>query len=147
MKKGTFIWTLLLAGVSLVPLFSQEAAADTARMEAYTAMAGRDAAHEHSLVFTKAADEADFWNDQRVFEQGLLEHNPEFYRTYLQGKKVAYLSHRESCDSRCNHGDYYFRQASFYLQHDSGKNGALLTLIKSNQTGVWEVSYTAGNRH
>lgn len=116
-------------------------------MEAYTALAGRDAAYEHSLVFTKPVDEADFWNDQRDFEQGLLEHNPEFYRNYLQGKKDSYLRHREICDLHCSHGDYYYRQASFYLQHDSGNDGALLTLIRSKQTGVWEVSYADGNHH
>lgn len=115
-------------------------------MEAYTALAGRDAAYEHRLAFAKPVDEADFWNDQRVFEQGLLEYNPEYYRRYLQGKRAAYLSHRETCDSRCSHGDYYYRQASFYLQHDSGDTGALLTLIRSKQTGVWEVTFADGNR-
>ena len=113
----------------------------------YEVLASRDAEYEHSLVFTTSVDEADYWNDQRAFEQKLLERNPANYRSYLQGKKKSYLRHGETCSSQCGHGDYYYRQASFYMQHNSGGEGMLLTLIKSESTGVWKLSYADRKHH
>jgi len=118
-----------------------------AQTGAYAALAARDAEYEHELVFLNSVDEADYWNDQRVFEQKLLERNPAFYRRYLQGKKKSYSKHRESCDSQCAHGDYYFRQASFYLQYNSGEDGVFLTLIQSGNAGGWKVSFADSKNH
>jgi hypothetical protein len=149
LKKGVSIWLLFLAGVSLAPLWAQEPSGSKTYInaEAYQALAMRDAEYEHRLVFTSSVDEADFWDDQRVFEQKLLERKPANYMSYLQAKKESYLKHGETCNSVCGHGDYYYRQASFYMQYDSGSKGVLLTLIKSESTGVWELSYADGNHH
>ncbi|MEJ2584537.1 MAG: hypothetical protein P8Z38_05665 [Robiginitalea sp.] len=146
MKNVAFIWFLFLSGVSHAPLFAQAPSGSTASIEAYAALASRDAEYEHGIVFSKSGDEADYWNDQRVFEQKLLERNPLSYRSYLQGKKMAYLKHGEICDTRCGHGDYYYRQASFYLQYNTGDDGVFLTLIQSENAGGWEVTY-AGVKH
>jgi hypothetical protein len=141
LKKGAFIWSLLLAGIFQAPLWAQETPGDTPHTNAYAALAIRDAEYEHNLVFSNSVDEVDYWNDQRVFEQKLLERNPSFYMRYLQGKKNSYSKHRESCDSGCAHGDYYYRQASFYLQYDSGDDSGFLTLIQSESAGGWKVSF------
>ena len=141
LKKGASIWFLILAGVSLTPLCAQEPSGNRLHKEPFEALASRDAEYEHRLEFTNSVDEADYWNDQRVFEQKLLDRSPGNYMSYLQGKKNSYLQHREACGSQCGHGDYYHRQASFYLQYDSGDNGVLLTLIQSGNAGGWKVSY------
>ena len=145
MKKVAFIWTLFLAGVFLAPLWAQKPSEGATHFEAYATLASRDAEYEHGLVFLTSADEVDYWNDQRVFEQKLLERSPAFYMNYLQGKKQAYLKHRETCDTKCSHGDYYYRQASFYMQYDSGDDGVFLTLIQSGKAGEWQLSYAGGN--
>jgi hypothetical protein len=137
----------MLAGIFHAPLWAQEPGAGTAHKEAFTTLAIRDADYEHNLVFTNSVDEADYWNDQRVFEQKLLERNPSFYMRYLQGKKNSYSKHRESCDSRCAHGDYYYRQASFYLQYNSGDDGVFLTLTQSKNAEGWKVSYADMKHH
>ena len=141
LKKGASIWFLILAGVSLAPIWAQGPSGNSTHKEPYAALASRDAEYEHRLVFSTSVDEADYWNDQRVFEQQLLERSPGNYRSYLQGKKNSYLKHRETCGVQCGHGDYYHRQASFYMQYDSGDNGVILTLIQSRNAGGWEVSY------
>ena len=146
MKKGAFIWSLFLAGISLAPLWAQEPSGGAKHVEAYAALASRDAEYEHSLVFSTLVDEADYWNDQRVFEQKLLEHGPATYMTYLRGKKKSYLKHGQTCDSQCGHGDYYYRQASFYMQYDSGDDGVFLILVQSEKAGEWQLSY-AGGKH
>lgn len=140
MKKGALIGSLVLAGVFLAPLWAQVPSSAAAQTGAYAALATRDAEYEHQLVFSNSVDEADYWNDQRVFEQKLLEQNPAFYRRYLQSKKKSYSKHRENCGSQCIHGDYYYRQASFYLQYDSGNGEVLLTLIQSENAEGWKVS-------
>jgi hypothetical protein len=140
LKKGAFIWSLVLAGIFQAPLWAQEPQVVPSQANTYAALAIRDAEYEHNLVFSNSVDEADYWHDQRVFEQKLLKRSPSFYMRYLQGKKNSYSEHRESCDSHCAHGDYYYRQASFYLQYDSGDEGGFLTLIQSENAGEWKVS-------
>lgn len=147
MKKGAIIGFLILAGACLIQVSAQELPRSTAEVSAYVSLAMRDAEHEHELMFTSTGDEADYWNDQRSFEQKLLEHNPALYRGYLQGKKISYLDHGKTCGSACGHGDFYYRQASLYLQYDSGDKGSILTLIQSHRAGVWEVSYASGKHH
>ena len=100
-----------------------------------------DADIEHRLSFSQPADEVDYWNDQRAFEQQLFEQYPDHYRTYLAGKKLAYQRHQKSCNTSCSHGDYYYRQASFYLQYEHGDQQAILTFYKAEATEGWEVSY------
>lgn len=141
MKKGVVIWFLILTGACLIPISAQEIEVSATEVLAHAALAVRDAEYEHSLVFAKSLDETDYWNDQRIFEQQMLERNPALYRSYLQGKKKSYLKHREACGAQCGHGDYYYRQASFYLQYDSGDQGSFLTLKQSENAAGWEVSY------
>ena len=147
MKKGVVIWFLILTWACFIPVSAQEFEGSTTEGLAFAALAVRDAEHEHRLVFEKSVDEADYWNDQRIFEQQMLERNPAHYRSYLNGKKKSYLKHREICGSKCGHGDYYYRQASFYMQYDSGEKGSFLTLIQSENADGWEVSYALGKQH
>ena len=137
----------MLAGACLFPVSAQELAGSTTQDSAYEDLALRDAEHEHALVFSKTGDEADYWNDQRIFEQQILKRNPAHYRSYLQGKRKSYLKHGETCSSGCKHGDYYYRQASFYLQYDSGDQSSFLTLVQSEKAGVGEVSFAVGKQH
>jgi hypothetical protein len=106
----------------------------------------RDAAIEHRLRFAQPADEVDYWNDQRAFEQRLYEQYPDHYRLYLAGKKLAYQRHQQACNTSCSHGDYYYRQASFYMQYDPGDQEAILTFYKAAATDGWEVSYRDHHR-
>ena len=142
MKRGTYIWILLLlAAASAAPLGAQEAAVPASGEQFFLDRAFRDAAYEHKLRFSRTADEIDFWNDQRTFEQRLYQSNPALYRAYLKGKRISYRKHQESCRGTCGHGDYYLRQASFYLQYDSGDAGDFLTLTQLEGDRGWEVSY------
>jgi hypothetical protein len=147
LKTGAVIWFLILSGACFIPVSAQEPGGGGVEVMACVNLAIRDAEHEHKLVFAKSVDEADYWNDQRAFEQQMLERNPAHYRSYLQGKKKSYLKHKDTCGSGCSHGDYYHRQASFYLQYDSGEKGPFLTLIQSENTKGWEVSYAIGKQH
>jgi hypothetical protein len=146
LKRGTYIWiTLLLAAAAVAPLSAQEVAGPPSGEQFFVDRAFRDATYEHELRFSRTADEIDFWNDQRAFEQRLFQANPLQYRAYLQGKRLSYREHQDSCKGTCGHGDYYLRQASFYLQYDSGDEGDFLTLTQLEGDRGWEVSYAPAN--
>lgn len=139
-RKTAIIWFLCLASAPLSGVAGQDFHADAREVGAFTDRAMRDAAYEHGLRFSNAVDEADYWNDQRDFEQQLFEQYPTQYLGYLLGKKRAYQKHRETCDSGCGHGDFYYRQASFYLQYDPKDEGAFLTLTRGEDTTGWQVA-------
>ncbi len=80
----------------------------------YITLAFNDAHYEQQLQKFGAEDEADFWKDQRQFENKLLEKDPSFYQAYLNGKHIAYGRHQQQCNKDCHHSDLYLRQASYY---------------------------------
>jgi hypothetical protein len=96
----------------------------------YIQMAEKDARYEHSLQLDLVEDEADFWKDQKNFELGLKQTNYNAYKAYIQGKKEAYSEHEIHCDGACDHGAYYFAQASFYALHGTS---AYATISEINQ--------------
>ena len=91
----------------------------------YTTLAFKDARYEQSLQQFAAEDEADFWKDQRSFENILLFSNPMAHQTYLNGKHIAYGRHQQQCDDSCKHSDLYFRQASYYAIHGTAVSNVL----------------------
>ena len=113
----------------------------------YFERAGEDAAYEHQLHFVNPSDEADFWNDQRRFEQDLSRKNLGHYQAYRKGKKMAYLEHTEVCRSADGHGDYYLRQASMYMQYDAGDQHPYMTFSELKRGRGWEVSYLPGKNN
>ncbi len=146
MKRRNYIWFFPLLLLSAGSLAGQHYAPGPQAGNAFSERATRDADIEHRLHFSQPADEVDYWNDQRAFEQRLYEQQPDSYRMYLAGKKLAYQRHQESCNHLCSHGDYYYRQASFYMQYDAGDLGAILTFYKAEATEGWEVSYRDRHR-
>ncbi|UJH68720.1 hypothetical protein [Allomuricauda sp. SCSIO 65647] len=81
----------------------------------YSALAKADAHYEQSLPAMSIEDELDFWNDQEAFEQRLSKTNPRAYQIYLNSKGNAYREYLRFCGSECQHGDQFFRKASFYM--------------------------------
>lgn len=75
-----------------------------------------DARYEQELRFSGETEELDFWRDQRSYEGELYAKRPGAYKVYLAAKGKAYSAHQPICNTNCNHGDYYYLQASFYLQ-------------------------------
>lgn len=146
MKRSHFIWTLLLVVAAASPGVAQGGAGASQGESFYLEQAIRDGQYEHQLRFARASDEMDFWNDQRAFEQELFSSSPEHYRMYLMGKRRSYMEHQGACQAACGHGDYYLRQASFYLQHNSGADSDLLTLTPLKGERGWEVTYAPINQ-
>lgn len=89
----------------------------------FVRQAQTDAAYEQQLQLEGGKEEMDFWTDQRAFERELYRQNLAAYKVYIQAKRDVYSSHQQSCGPSCLHGDYYYLQASFYLQMGSDSNG------------------------
>ncbi len=147
MRTWKFIWIFCLASVVTYQSAGQEFTRLASEEQRYLDRALRDAEHEQGLVFSSQSDEHDFWNDQRAFEQALFYKHPDYYRIYLYGKHVAYLNHLETCTQECGHGDYFFRQASFYSQFNYRDKEVLLTLIQLKGDRGWEVSLNSTRRY
>ncbi len=115
------IWQAVVLIMILLPLNINSQLVDTKKevIAFYTAMAEKDALFEQSIRLDSAEDEADFWKDQKEFEQDLKQHNYTAYKSYLKGKKEAYHFHEQHCKTKENHGEYYYLQASFYYIHGS----------------------------
>lgn len=147
MNQKSFILPILLLSTAFFSVIAQEnglATAITGHTEMewfYMEKAVQDAAYEHQLRFTHQADEIDFWNDQRRFEQVLSQTNLKHYQAYRKGKKTAYLTHTEVCKVACGHGDYYLRQASLYLQFDDSDQHPYMTFSEVKRGRGWQVSY------
>ena len=91
--------------------------------EFFVRQAQTDAAYEQQVQLEGSKEEMDFWTDQRAFERELYRQNLAAYKVYIQAKRDVYSSHQQSCGPACMHGDYYYLQASFYLQMGSDSNG------------------------
>lgn len=114
LQYGTLLMLMLLAGLMTVRAQEHN---HQASLEFFEDKARQDAAYEQGLHWNNAEDELDFWKDQRRFEEQLMKVDRPAFIAYLQNKKAAYLEHRESCDSSCEHGDFYYLQASYYTQY------------------------------
>jgi len=75
-----------------------------------------DGVYEQEVRFTSDRDELDYWKDQRAYEYALLREAHEGYQSYLKAKQEVYVAHRALCNPSCSHGDYYWLQASYYIQ-------------------------------
>lgn len=82
----------------------------------YARMGHTDGLYEQEMRFAGDQDELDYWKDQRTFEYTLLREEPEGYRSYLKAKHSVYAAHSALCGPDCKHGDYYWLQASYYVQ-------------------------------
>ena len=147
MRKRNFIWINCLIIAITYSSMAQEVTRLTPEEHRYFERALEDASYEQELRFSSQADELDFWNDQRAFEQALFKRHPEFYQAYLYGKHLAYQEHREDCSAQCGHGDYFQRQASFYSQYNTRDEGVFLTLTQMKDARGWEVSYNTTRRN
>ncbi|MDG1571224.1 hypothetical protein OZ410_02780 [Robiginitalea sp. M366] len=92
----------------------------------YTRMGQADGLFEQRMRFTDAQDEWDYWKDQRAFEKSLEGQKPRAHRIYIRAKRGVYASHH--CLPACNHGDYYWLQASYYAQM-TGDTKGLATVV------------------
>lgn len=82
----------------------------------YAEQARTDGLTEQELTFAIEKDEWDYWKDQRAYERQLYIKDAASYAAYIRSKKDVYAAHQPLCSDACGHGDYYFIQASFYLQ-------------------------------
>lgn len=84
-------------------------------LQFYERLAQRDAAYERELRFSNEKDEQDYWDDQKNFEQLLLQKNPKAYQVYISNKGPSYIEHIQQCQKECTHGDLYRREVSSFL--------------------------------
>lgn len=82
----------------------------------YAYMGHSDGLYEQGVRFASEQDELDYWKDQRAYESALRQGEPEGYRSYMKAKHDVYSAHRALCSPDCQHGDYFWLQASFYIQ-------------------------------
>lgn len=82
----------------------------------YARMGHADGLYEQEVRFATDKDEVDYWKDQRAYEYALLQGEPEGYLSYLKAKHEVYAAHHALCSPACRHGDYYWLQASYYIQ-------------------------------
>jgi len=138
-----FLFTIIfsLSGV----LFSQTDHGDEDSLDLFEKQAKKDALYEQSVQLLSAADELDFWTDQKNFEKALKKFNYNAYRTYLTGKRKAYLEHEEHCDKQCKHGDYYQLQASFYYQYGEWDISEV-SLVEEEDVLIKENSVSINNK-
>ena len=126
MRVNVFHIALFLMCLPLMVL--AQGVDDTENLGFYTTLAFKDARYEQTLQQFGAEDEADFWKDQRSFENILLVTNPTAHQTYLNGKHIAYGRHQQQCDGSCAHSDLYYRQASYYAINGTAVSNVLSTV-------------------
>lgn len=102
---------------------TQEAISALPNPAFFVRQAHTDAVYEQQLQLEGGKEEMDFWTDQRAFERELYRQNLAAYKVYIKAKRDVYSTHQQSCGPACMHGDYYYLQASFYLQMGSDSNG------------------------
>lgn len=107
----------------------------------YERLAQRDAAYEQSVQFSNEQDERDYWNDQKNFEQLLLQKNPKAYQVYISNKGPSYVDHIQQCEKQCTHGDFYKREVAFFLlktSQDSIQGLSLSNAVRKNSPGQFK---------
>jgi hypothetical protein len=98
-------------------IYSQEKELMSKDMSLYVHMARHDAQLEQDLQFISEDDEADFWQDQKNFENALKQRDYSAYKVYLMTKQEAYAEHELLCKVNCKHGIYFHAQASSYKRN------------------------------
>lgn len=87
----------------------------------YQKRAKEDAKYEQQLTSeNKEVEEETFWKEQKNYESNLKRKDRIAYNAYIKGKKEAYASHYEHCNSHCHHSDHYYDHASFYYYRYDG---------------------------
>ena len=117
-RKRPLVLTILLAGCLFSSsLGAQEIPVQDHRLAIYANKAWQDADYEQHIYWHTEEDEVDYWTDQRAFESMLHKAYPEGFQVYINNKRAAYREHQLQCGDRCDHGDYYQLQASYYFQN------------------------------
>ncbi len=117
------IFWYITALVGSTGVWAQQGSPDPQGMLFFAEQARSDAQYEQKLNLQGPNEELDFWTDQRDFERLLYIENLPAYKTYIRAKRDEYSSHQSRCSMDCGHGDYYYLQASFYLQLGSDSDG------------------------
>ncbi|WP_411029649.1 hypothetical protein [Spongiimicrobium sp. 3-5] len=112
----------------------------------FTELAKSDAALEHSMRHLNASDEMDYWVDQKNFEKAIKKQSYSGYATYLEGKRDAYLQHKQECNKHGSHSTYYFQMAAFYVKYGTPRTTYVTSLTDTELTGSAEVS-VVGKKH
>ncbi|MEM8999514.1 MAG: hypothetical protein AAGB24_04555 [Bacteroidota bacterium] len=107
-------YVLVTVSLGLLPLGLFAQAFEMGDAKFYLELAEKDASYEHDLKLSEE-DEADFWNDQHNFENGLKQTNAYAYLRYIYGKKKSYVRHQKVCDLTCTHSHFYYQKAAFYF--------------------------------
>lgn len=102
----------------------------------FSNMGHSDGVSEQLVHFSAEQDELDYWNDQRAFEQALLRQKPDAFGLYMEAKHNVYAAHQPLCDAQCDHGDYYWLQASYYIQFGPDKLDAYTSAGKEGSLPV-----------
>ena len=123
---------LLLLGMSVAR--AQTVPSDGKPADFFISQAWSDARYEQSVRLGSEREEIDFWTDQRAFERALYRSDPGAYKTYVRAKGQAYAMHQGTCTAACRHGDFYFRQASYYSQMATDSEGNLW-IFSAPETG------------
>jgi len=95
-------------------IYAQEKGLMSSDMSLYEHMARYDTKLEQDIQFSSEEDEADFWQDQKSFENALKYQDYSAYKVYLKTKQEAYAEHESLCKANAIHGIYFQAQASYY---------------------------------
>lgn len=95
-------------------IYAQEKGPMGTDMSLYEHMARYDAKLEQDIQFSSEEDEADFWQDQKSFENALKYRDYSAYKVYLKTKQEEYAEHETLCKAKGKHGIYFQAQASYY---------------------------------
>ena len=124
MKRTTCI--LFFALILGIPVTRAQASVSGVKtVDFFIIQAWTDARYEQTVRLGSEREEIDFWTDQRAFERELYRREPGAYSAYVRAKGQAYARHQANCGTACGHGDFYFRQASFYAQSATDSEGNL----------------------
>ncbi|WP_445383312.1 hypothetical protein [Robiginitalea sp. IMCC43444] len=115
MLSRCFLW-LLVFGLGCNQAYGQQLLSQRDDFHFFDNQGQHDALYEQQITFGGETEELDFWRDQRSYESELYAKRPAAYKIYLLAKGKAYSAHQLQCNAACEHGDYYYLQASYYLQ-------------------------------
>ncbi|TJY37209.1 hypothetical protein [Pontimicrobium aquaticum] len=107
---------MLVAMCSLGSSFAQERDKQTKeeKLSYYEQRAKEDAKFEQELKAKTEKESAEFWENQKQYEEDLKKRDRKAYRAYIKGKRDAYAEHYAHCGTHCHHSDYYHHHVSFY---------------------------------
>lgn len=115
MKRLGFVILLLFGCSNFVLAQDHDVNSNLEKTSFFEQLAFKDADYEQSLVLNNEKDELDFWEDQKRYEQDLMNSDKAAYRSYMKAKKDAYHEHFQKCSSNCNHTKQNLKRAEEYL--------------------------------